>query len=67
MPVERRLKTGSQPYGDGSGYRFDIEIISDDAGEYLWLGNDMDLRVELDEWEALRADIDKAIAAFRAV
>lgn len=61
-----RLKTGSQPYDDNSGFRYDIEIIQGqgDEGPYMYLGYDWAMRVNLDEWEQLKSDIDKCIAAF---
>lgn len=65
MP-KRSLDTGSQPYDDGSGFRYDIQIRENDGDPFMWIGNNKDLHVELAEWEQLKQDVDAAIAAFKA-
>jgi hypothetical protein len=64
---DHELKTGSQPYDDGSGFAYDIRITSDGNKATIWLGNGDATLIDLDHWVELRDDIDRAITAFRLV
>lgn len=66
--TKHRVTTGSQPYSDGSGFRYDIDVqMGRDGLPFLWLGRDKALHVDLHEWDQLKSDVDKAIAAFRTL
>lgn len=63
-----KIEIGSQPYEDGSGYRYEIQVRAREDGAAICIGYDSSCFFSTpDEWERLKADVDKAIAAFRVL
>jgi hypothetical protein len=64
MRPKIEIKTGVEPYGDGSGYKTDIAVEWDSETGLTKIQIDQ-ATVDAESWEAVKAEVDRALSYVR--